>query len=222
MSTAMNCDTFRSDIPLMLQLGFLAPDQQQHLDACDACRSMWLTSYDLWEQLEGDAASIRIPQDELRDEFRRRQQYRGADRTPSLRRSARNNVLSRGLVRMAAAIALLLFSFLAGRLTAGGERSSVDVAEIQSRLIRSQLLLPAPTARLEAIQLTESMVVLDDAVVQALLDAVREDPNINVRLAAIDALSRFVGDQQVRTGLEQSLPSQKSPLTQTILTEVLE
>jgi HEAT repeat protein len=40
------------------------------------------------------------------------------------------------------------------------------------------------------------------------------DPNVNVRLAAVDALQQFAGDAMVRKGLLRSLAEQKSPLVQ--------
>jgi HEAT repeat protein len=43
------------------------------------------------------------------------------------------------------------------------------------------------------------------------------DPNVNVRLAAVDALKKFGERQMVRNGVEQALNKQDSPLVQTAL-----
>jgi HEAT repeat protein len=51
--------------------------------------------------------------------------------------------------------------------------------------------------------------------------ALNYDSNVDVRLAAIDALSRFAADPDVRSGLVKSLPIQKSPLVQISLIDLL-
>ncbi len=45
----------------------------------------------------------------------------------------------------------------------------------------------------------------DTQVLAALLHAVNHDPNVNVRLAAVDALRKFAGSPAVRGTLDQSL-----------------
>ena len=53
--------------------------------------------------------------------------------------------------------------------------------------------------------------------VSALLDTLLHDPNVNVRLASIDALARFADQQQVRQGAVDALQSASSPLVQIAL-----
>jgi HEAT repeat protein len=54
----------------------------------------------------------------------------------------------------------------------------------------------------------------DPEVLGALLTTVNRDPNINVRLAAVDALRKFSDSPVGRKGLVQSLGKQDSPLVQ--------
>ncbi len=128
------------------------------------------------------------------------------------------------MLKVAASVLLLSIGFFLGRLTdsesVGPAASSV--IDLQTRLVRAQLQSPRPTARLEAIHETYEMNRLGDDVTSALLAAIRNDPNVNVRLAAIDALSRFADQREVRDGLQQSIQIQKSPLIQTTIYEMLE
>jgi HEAT repeat protein len=48
-----------------------------------------------------------------------------------------------------------------------------------------------------------------------------EDPNSNVRLAAMDALGKFSNEATVRTALIQSLSTQKDPIVQIALIQLL-
>jgi HEAT repeat protein len=58
-------------------------------------------------------------------------------------------------------------------------------------------------------------------VLSALLTAVKEDPNVNVRLAAIDALGSVVERPNVQKSLVDSLPRQDSPMVQIALVDLL-
>jgi hypothetical protein len=57
--------------------------------------------------------------------------------------------------------------------------------------------------------------------VDALLETVRYDSNLNVRLAAAEALSNWLDRPQVRAGLTDALERQDAPLMQVTLAEVL-
>ncbi len=54
----------------------------------------------------------------------------------------------------------------------------------------------------------------DDQIIQALIQTLYNDPNPNVRIAAIEALENFANRDQVQTMIVQSLPQQKSALVQ--------
>jgi HEAT repeat protein len=60
-----------------------------------------------------------------------------------------------------------------------------------------------------------------DDVLSALLDALRHDGNVNVRLAAIDALRQSNQSNRVREGLIDAIGHQSSPLVQIELIDAL-
>jgi HEAT repeat protein len=61
----------------------------------------------------------------------------------------------------------------------------------------------------------------DKRVLTALLDSARSDPNVNVRLAAVDALAGYVDQGAVRTSLMDSLEVETSPLVQLAVLEAV-
>jgi HEAT repeat protein len=61
----------------------------------------------------------------------------------------------------------------------------------------------------------------DDEIIHALASAMNEDSNTNVRLAALDALSKFNKEQNVRKLLITSLTTQKDPIVQIALIRIL-
>jgi HEAT repeat protein len=61
----------------------------------------------------------------------------------------------------------------------------------------------------------------DDDVVDALVKTMNEDKNTNVRLAALDALSKFHQDANVRKALISSLAKQDDPVVQIALIQLM-
>jgi HEAT repeat protein len=61
----------------------------------------------------------------------------------------------------------------------------------------------------------------DDEVVNALVKTLNEDTNTNVRLAALDALSKFHHEPQVKKALLESLSTQNDPVVQIALIKLL-
>jgi HEAT repeat protein len=61
----------------------------------------------------------------------------------------------------------------------------------------------------------------DPLVLDALLQAVNHDSNVNVRLSAVDALQKFAADPEVARSMVNSIPGQESPLVQIALVDML-
>jgi HEAT repeat protein len=61
----------------------------------------------------------------------------------------------------------------------------------------------------------------DDEIVKVLVKTMNEDTNTNVRLAAMEALSKFGHEAQVRNALIRSLTEQKDPVVQIALIQLL-
>src|SRR5947199_292919 len=65
------------------------------------------------------------------------------------------------------------------------------------------------------------IVKADDEVVNALVKSMHSDPNTNVRLAALEALTKFRAQPHVRKVLIESLAIQKDPVVQIALIQLL-
>ena len=55
----------------------------------------------------------------------------------------------------------------------------------------------------------------------ALFTTLNEDPNVNVRLATLDALVKLAHDPKVREGLVRSIDLQDSPIMQSAIADVM-
>jgi len=76
------------------------------------------------------------------------------------------------------------------------------------------------TERLKGVNLTTISARPNTEIIDRLLQTASSDPNINVRLAAVDALYLFRDQPKVREGLVQTLSRQDSPLIQVALIDL--
>jgi len=61
----------------------------------------------------------------------------------------------------------------------------------------------------------------DTEVLSALVSAVKNDTNVNVRLQAVDALHAFAASPVTRQAVVQALPHEKAPIVQVALIDLL-
>jgi hypothetical protein len=85
----------------------------------------------------------------------------------------------------------------------------------------SLLQQQSASERLRGVSWSSQVQRPEEAVLSALLQTLNSDPNVNVRLAALDALQGFSSIREVRQDLLQSLEKQKSPLVQITLIDWL-
>ncbi len=103
-----------------------------------------------------------------------------------------------------------------------------DVAQLRNQVegLRETVALSllekqSASSRLQGVEQTSQLNQPDTELISALVVTLNQDQNINVRLAALDALEKFTSDGNVRKALEQSIPKQQSPLVQIALIDSL-
>jgi HEAT repeat protein len=79
----------------------------------------------------------------------------------------------------------------------------------------------SPSARMQGVTYSEKIVQPDPQVLDALLQVVNHDSNVNVRLSAVDALQKFANGPQVALAMVAAIPNQDSPLVQIALIDML-
>lgn len=98
---------------------------------------------------------------------------------------------------------------------------SSQVEEMRQMMMLSLLENPSASERLRGVNYTEEISNVNSQVIDALFATLNEDPNVNVRLVTLDALTRYSNNSMVREGLVQSIVQQPSPLVQSALADVM-
>jgi HEAT repeat protein len=134
-----------------------------------------------------------------------------------------------GLARQLA-IVLVLFcaGVYAGRLSMEKHQPSPDIAQLQGQVqtLRQTVALSlldrqSPASRLEGVSWGSQVEHPDRDLLSALIATLEHDQNVNVRLAALDALEKFSNEPVVRQALVHALGNQDSPLVQIALIDAL-
>lgn len=98
---------------------------------------------------------------------------------------------------------------------------SQQVTDLKEMMMLSLLEKESASDRLKAVSLTEEMDQASQKVTEALLQTLTNDSNVNVRLAALEALTPYARDSHVRQELIHAIARQESPLVQIALAELM-
>jgi hypothetical protein len=159
--------------------------------------------------------------------------YELARRSFSGRGLARRSFSGGGYVLQGLAAAAMLFVGIAiGRFgapeRATGTTSSPEIEamrgemrELREMVSLSLMQQQSASERLKGVTWTGQLDRPSGEVVSALLDALMHDPNVNVRLATVDALERFAAREDVRHGAIEAVNRQMSPLVQIALIDFM-
>lgn len=129
--------------------------------------------------------------------------------------------------RLALAAVLILMGFSAGyfiqspSLNKEVSQLTEEVSELKEMMMLSMLEKESATQRLKAVSLTSEMDQASEKVTNALFTTLNHDENLNVRLAALEALKSYAKDSAVRTKLIASIAAQDSPLVQVAMAELM-
>ena len=96
-----------------------------------------------------------------------------------------------------------------------------EVSQLKEMMMLSMLEKESATDRLKAVSLSNDLEKVSKKVTDALIQTLNNDPNVNVRLATLDALSEYAKNPEVRVQLVKSIPHQDSPLVQIALAELM-
>jgi hypothetical protein len=212
-------------------------ETQAHLAGCTACREELESLSAIWTKLgvlpkEQPSAALRSRFYDMLEAYKE-----GLERSGIAARPLRSisSLLSRLMPRRPAyqlALALVLMAagvgsgYLLNVRSRSAARSEVaglkqEVDEMRRTVAVSLLKQASPSERLMGVSWSARLERPGDEIIAALLETLDHDRNVNVRLAAVDALYLFYDRPEVKEGLVHSLARQTSPLVQLSLIDLL-
>lgn len=93
--------------------------------------------------------------------------------------------------------------------------------QVRTALVMSLADQSSASKRLQALSEASKLDKATEQVILALFKMLNTDTNVNVRLAAVTSLSKYVDNPKVREGLVMSITIQESPLVQIALADLM-
>jgi hypothetical protein len=223
-------NTMKSDLIVKFKQGILSLEEERQLEKLIEQNEIQLNELDGLGKLQDQIHAIASPSPSIDLDARfyqmlASQKKSSPAKTPWLQRFN----LSSFVPQLTLAAATLLIGLAAGYWirpevsTSGSEISklSEEVNSLKEMMMLSLLEKESATDRLKAVNLTQEMDQASQKVTSALLRTLNEDSNVNVRLAALDALIPYSKDSHIRAELIRSIGLQRSPLLQIALAELM-
>lgn len=130
--------------------------------------------------------------------------------------------------KVAAAVALLAISFFAGRWVVQQDARDKELAQLKVELEHTKELVlsslqnkTSASTRLHGVNAAYESENADAEIIRVLIKTMNEDENVNVRLAAVQALAQFSDQPGVVNALVQALEVQKEALVQIALINLM-
>lgn len=199
-----------------------------------SCEDTLTENFQLWNDL--NTLEVPTPRPEMSREFYKKlnefsaQKSNNAVSKTSFWDKLKNwNLSSNPQLGWALGIGLFLFGFFSGQLfQPNNQQAQIDALAEQVAILKNPSpkrfnvnLQQSVAGRMKDIQFVRQMENPDAMVLNALNKALCNDPNINVRLSAIESLVQFSDAPEVMEILIRAIPKQNSSIVQLELAEVM-
>jgi hypothetical protein len=131
-------------------------------------------------------------------------------------------------IRIAAGIALFLLGwFSSGWLNTSSLNRvqlttlNTEIGNLKETLILTMMQQNSTVERIKAVNMVDEFETPASPIIESLLNILNNDSNDNVRLLALESLTRYTSIPEVRDGLVLTIAKQTSPMIQLRLIEVM-
>jgi anti-sigma factor RsiW len=132
------------------------------------------------------------------------------------------------VLRVAAAVVLVIVGIVIGEKINTNRQHDQELAKLKEEVENNKRMMlsmlenqQSASQRVMGATVAYELPKADDEIVNVLSKTLNDDPNTNVRLAALEALGKFYQQAHVRKTLITSLTTQKDPIVQIALIRLL-
>ena len=224
----MNCDKARERMVDAWAGRPIDGEFRQHIDGCSACREEFANMSRTWEGMskwpdEEPGPGVRARFYQMLEAYEEGRRERESPKPAGWWSWWRQPAFQIGF-----SVAMLALGIFAGTAWHGSRGSTEDVVALKSEVQNMRQLVAlsllqqqSASDRLRGVNYSYRVEPSDMEVLSALLRTVKSDPNINVRLSAVDALRQFGDSPVARRGIAQALGRQDSALVEVSLLDLV-
>jgi hypothetical protein len=216
----MTCEEVKINLPEFidgkLQKG-IAEVIESHLEGCNSCRELF-SELNSFLKFTDSFQDIETPQG-MKEEFLKLAELQEFQ----VKKKA---AIIPYWIKVAAMIIVVFGTFISGYFVGfnGNEKKQLqaELNSLKQKVLLAGLQDYSGPQKIAAVYSIKTSGQMDDNLIEALVNTMNSDKNINVRLAAINALSGMIDkNEKVKNELINSLSLQENPLLQISLIQIL-
>lgn len=215
----MNCENVKIYLPEYIdgKLDSTKSDTIKiHLEECDECKKIYTEIYS-FIHFTNSLPEIEVPEG-MKEDFMELAEFENNNQKPK--------IFLPYWIKVAAIIVFSFGTFAAGYFTgfSGMENNQItaELDNLKQEVLLANLRDLSGPQKIQAVYNTKLLDIPQSNLIDALVFTMNSDNNVNVRLAAINALSGMIDkNENVKTELIKSLSVQENPLLQISLIQVL-
>lgn len=222
----MNCKEVIEILPEYLEKSLNKNDLNMveiHLSNCKSCTD----DLDKLKMIEGMLSQVNEEEPPKHLEFSIRQMIE--DEKKSIKLSLKDRIDQKHIslsiiMKVAAGLLLMITSGFVGYNIKSTGNSSEEVismkhemVEMKNLVILSLIKQESASERIKAVSYIKEISQPDPKLIETLFNTLNTDRNVNVRLAAAQALSKYQNNKDISKGIVKSLEIQTEPLVQIML-----
>jgi hypothetical protein len=198
---------------------------QNHLAVCTSCQKVYKETKQLFTAFSEEP--IAKPSANLRTSFEQILEQEKEKQTKVVKLAPTNNNSYKSVLQIAASVAILLTGYLFGGYQENkNHQQEIASYQKEQKQLKENMMLAmidnsSPSKRIKAVNYTEDLTTPDETILKALIERMQQDSNSNVRLTAVEALSKFTDSEIVKTSLIESLTKEKDPSIQIEIIQIL-
>lgn len=221
----MNCEQCRQLIPAFVEGTLSGNEREQvelHLSTCVHCQEVMEETRELLNQLG-----------EVREEAPLKEsKFRFIQALEAEKRKVGGNQRflfpMKQVLRYAAALALLVIGYFAGRMPWRENQEDQKLATLTQEVKNMKQLVmvnmlknESASDRIQAVSYSENLNEPSDQIIETLVHTLDFDESPNVRMAAAKALEKFGESERVKAALVDAFQYQSNPLVQVTLIDIM-
>jgi hypothetical protein len=208
-------------------------DIEKHLETCNSCLDALKESQDVLKLMSD--STMEKPDESMRIGFyhmlHKEIKQNSKKAGDSFIVIPGSHWITRNMISVAAGIAILICGtflgiFIKSEISGSGRSEEIsklksEVNALKKTVFYSMLGQESSSGRIQAVNYIDGIPSPDQPVINVLVKTLNSDKNVNVRMAAAYALSRFADQRAVCDSLVKSLSLQNDPILQVTLINIL-
>ncbi len=227
----MNCKDIESRVIDYIDKQLSVPeahDVKMHIETCTHCLGVYEETLQLMKVFENEEQHL--PGEHLRANFVKtleEEKQLLSKHSIGLEKTSSSNFNWKLAFQIAASLLILFSGYYAGTYSTEKKASQQilslkeETVQLKENMMLALLENRSASKRIQAVNFSEEMVQPDSKIIEALIDRMQYDSNVNVRLAAAEALSGYNNLEDVKKAFIEALSIEKNPSLQIAIIQFL-